>query len=697
MLSGNHDGLLVTVSFLVAALASFTALAMAARAARASGSAAVWTWRLGGGCAMGLGIWSMHFIGMLAYSLPIPLGYDVQRTLLSLGVAVGSSVFALWLVSLPVLPQGRLVAGALLMGMGIALMHYTGMAALNMQPGILWHRGWVAPSLLIAVAACWCALWVAFRLRSHPGHTALRLGAACLLGAGICGVHYAGMAAARFPAGSVCGALGKDDLPASSLAVAVGGVTLLILGLALALAWMEQRLETHLLRLRNHDLSNSLDDAQAELTRAALHDPLTHLPNRRLLQKHIERELLLAAQTRRRFAVMFIDLDGFKQVNDAWGHHTGDALLVAVSKRFSALLGPSDLLARLGGDEFVLVAGGHEVAGITALADRLLAALHPTVVEGQPLQVTASIGIALCPDHARTERQLMASADAAMYRAKAAGRNRHVLYQASMDGGQQQQQVLLDDLRAAMTRGRIQLLYQPKRDAAGQRTCGAVVQAQWRHPRHGRIPCDTVTALAQRGGLGGELRRWVLDEVCRQLGTWHRQGHADASMSLPLSALQPSAPALEQDVMQALARHRIPPGRVLLDVTADVLLQANPALVAQLEALLAQGLGLCLDRFAMDASGLSALKRLRATEFRIDPAYIAGLPASVEDQAVVAALVGLGHSLHMRVIADGVETPAQRDCLQRIGIDQLQGPLWPPLDADCYGHRYLHAGGRMTG
>lgn len=236
MLTGSYDGFLVAASFLVAALASFTALMMAARAARAVGNAAAWTWRIGGGSAMGLGIWSMHFIGMLAFSLPIPLGYELLLTLASLAVAVGSSVFALWLVSLPTLPHARLVGGALLMGSGIASMHYIGMAALNMQPDIDWHHGWVTLSLLIAFAACWCALFIAFRLRSHSGSTVLGLGAACLLGGGIGGVHYAGMAAARFPAGSVCGALGADDLPVSSLAVLVGAVTVLILGLALGLA-----------------------------------------------------------------------------------------------------------------------------------------------------------------------------------------------------------------------------------------------------------------------------------------------------------------------------------------------------------------------------------------------------------------------------------------------------------------------------
>jgi diguanylate cyclase (GGDEF)-like protein len=690
MLTGSYDGFLVAASFLVAALASFTALMMAARAARAVGNAAAWTWRIGGGSAMGLGIWSMHFIGMLAFSLPIPLGYELLLTLTSLAVAVGSSVFALWLVSLPTLPHARLVGGALLMGSGIASMHYIGMAALNMQPDIDWHHGWVTLSLLIAFAACWCALFIAFRLRSHSGRTVLGLGAACLLGAGICGVHYAGMAAARFPAGSVCGALGADDLPASSLAVLVGAVTVLILGLALGLAWMEQRLETHRLRMRNDDLSNSLDDAQAELTRAALHDPLTHLPNRRLLQKRIEQELLLAGQTARRFALMFVDLDGFKQVNDVYGHHTGDALLVAVSERFRALLGPDDLLARLGGDEFVLVVRVDDVAGITALAQRMQAATGFILVEGHPLDVTASIGIALCPDHASSERQLMACADAAMYQAKAAGRNRHVIYEEGMGGGGGHQLALLAELREAIRLGQWVLHYQPKLDVARQRVSGAEALVRWNHPQRGLVPPDQFIPLAERSGLIGELGRWALDEACRQLQAWHRQGHTDWSMSVNLSALQFNAPRLEHDVTHALARHGLPAHQLLLEITESALMQDTAATAALLKALSTLGVGISIDDFGTGYSSLVYLKRLPATELKIDHAFIRDLPGSREDRLIIASIVALGHAMGMHIVAEGVETPAQRDCLRELGVDYLQGYLLGrPVDAARF--EQLHA------
>lgn len=198
MLVGTYNPWLVAISLLVAVMASYTALAMAGRTVTAPGKGAAWWWRLGGGFAMGLGIWSMHFIGMLAFDLPIPLGYDLPITLLSLALAIASSVFALWLVSLRTLPHPRLAGGALLMGTGIAGMHYVGMAAMRMQPGIDYDPGWLLFSLIVAVAASWTALYVAFRLRAQRTRVGDRLAAAGLLGLAIVGMHYTGMAAARF-------------------------------------------------------------------------------------------------------------------------------------------------------------------------------------------------------------------------------------------------------------------------------------------------------------------------------------------------------------------------------------------------------------------------------------------------------------------------------------------------------------------
>ncbi|NWF32849.1 EAL domain-containing protein [Stenotrophomonas sp. SAM-B] len=686
MLIGSYTPWLVVVSFLVAVLASFTALDMASRVTTAATPRTTWLWLVGGGCAMGLGIWSMHFIGMLAFRLPIPLGYALGLTTVSLLAAMASSIFALWLVSQPTLPHGRLALGAVLMGSGIASMHYLGMAALHMQPGIDYHAGWVALSLVIAVVASWTALFIAFRLRSTHRRLRDRAAPALVLGTAIVGMHYTGMAAARFPAGSICGAAAGDGLQAQWLALVVLVLTIAILAVVLIVSWLDQRMEAQLLRLRNTDLSSSLDDAHAELTQAALHDPLTRLPNRRLLQQRIEQSLAEAEQRGSRFAVMFMDLDGFKQVNDAYGHQTGDALLVAVADRTRKLLRPADMMARLGGDEFVLVVPIENDEDVATLASRIIQTVGcEPLLPRHDLQVTASIGIAICPDHAASERQLMAFADAAMYQAKEAGRNAYVLFADWMNDSAEQQFQLLADLRRAIGTEQLFLHYQPKTRVAGQSVSGAEALIRWRHPQQGLIPPDRFIRLAERSGVINEIGRWALDEACRQLRVWHDAGHDGWTVSVNLSPIQFASPNLLQEVREALQTHRIEPRRLILEITENTVMRDTEASLTLLQAMAALGVGISIDDFGTGYSSLLYLKRLPATEIKIDHAFVRDLENSSEDVVIVSAIVALGHALDMDIVAEGVETVGQRAYLERLGCDYLQGYLLGrPVDAQRF-------------
>ncbi len=692
MLIGSYTPWLVIVSFLVAVLASFTALDMAGRVTTAATSRTTWLWLIGGGCAMGLGIWSMHFIGMLAFRLPIPLGYALGLTTVSLLAAMASSIFALWLVSQPTLPHGRLALGALLMGSGIAAMHYLGMAALHMQPGIDYHPGWVALSLLIAVVASWTALFIAFRLRSSHRRLRDRAAPALVLGTAIVGMHYTGMAAARFPAGSICGAAGGEGLQAQWLALVVLALTIAILAVVLIVSWLDQRMEAQLLRLRNTDLSSSLDDAYAELTQAALHDPLTRLPNRRLLQQRIEQSLAEAEQRGSRFAVMFMDLDGFKQVNDAYGHQTGDALLVAVADRTRKLLRPADMLARLGGDEFVLVVPIENDEDVATLASRIIQTVgREPLLPRHDLQVTASVGIAICPDHAASERQLMAFADAAMYQAKEAGRNAYVLFAEWMNDSAEQQFQLLADLRRAIGTEQLFLHYQPKTRVAGQSVSGAEALIRWRHPQQGLIPPDRFIRLAERSGVINEIGRWALDEACRQLRVWHDAGHDGWTVSVNLSPIQFASPNLLREVREALQTHRIEPRRLILEITENTVMRDTEASLTLLLAMAALGVGISIDDFGTGYSSLLYLKRLPATEIKIDHAFVRDLENSSEDVVIVSAIVALGHALDMDIVAEGVETAGQRAYLERLGCDYLQGYLLGrPVDPERFMQLHDH-------
>ncbi|WP_313274012.1 EAL domain-containing protein [Stenotrophomonas sp.] len=698
MLVGSYAPSLVLISLLVAVMASFTALDMAARVTTAPSRRQTALWLAGGGCAMGLGIWSMHFIGMLAFRLPIPLGYDIAITGTSLLAAIASSVFALWLVSLPTLPHTRLALGALLMGIGIASMHYLGMAAMRMQPGIVYDPAWFVASVLIAVAASWTALFVAFRLRGSQRRLRDRLAPAVLLGTAIVGMHYTGMAAARFPAGSICGAAGRDGLQTQWLAAIVLVLTISILTIVLVVSWLDQRMQSHLLRVRNSDLRTSLYDAQAELTQAALHDPLTRLPNRLLLQQHIEQSLSRAERNGTRFAVMFMDLDGFKQVNDAYGHQTGDALLVAVAERTRQLLRPDDVLARLGGDEFVLVVGIDNGEDIAALASRIIQTIgHEPLLPDHELQVTASIGIAICPDHAASERQLMAFADAAMYQAKEAGRNAQVLFSDWMNDSAEQQFQLLADLRRAIGTDQLFLHYQPKTRVAAHTVCGAEALIRWCHPQHGLVPTERFIRLAERSGVINEIGRWALDEACRQLREWHDAGHDSWTVSVNLSPVQFSSPDLLQDVRRVLQTHRMDPRRLILEITENTVMRDTEASLRLLQSLATLGVGISIDDFGTGYSSLLYLKRLPASEIKIDHAFVRDLENSSEDVVIVSAIVALGHALDMDIVAEGVETTGQRAYLERLGCDYLQGYLLGrPVDAQRFMQLHDHPRPRVV-
>ena len=692
MLTGAYHPLLVLCSLLVAILASYTALAMAGRVATVRGRAA-WWWLLGGACAMGLGIWSMHFVGMLAFRLPIPLGYDFGITLLSLSIAVVTSAFALWLVSRDTLPRLHLAGGALLMGTAIAGMHYTGMGALRMIPGIDYDPLLFALSVLIAVVASGAALWIAFQLRSHTSRVwRLRAGAAVVMGAAIAGMHYTGMAAARFPLGSICGAA-REGIDVLWLAVVIIIATLAVLAIALIIAVLDARLETN-----TAVLAKALASANEELMYLALHDSLTKLPNRILLNDRLTQAMQVADRSKADrskadrsktdFALMFIDLDGFKPINDAFGHHIGDKLLVEVVKRIGENVRAQDTLARVGGDEFVFLAKTNEPSDAASLAEKLLAlAREPVRVDDYEMGVTASIGIAFYPGDGTTAEELLINADAAMYEAKANGRDTYRFFEAAMNVNVKEQSQIMHDLRGALGRGEFVLHYQPKFVAPDGPVVGAEALLRWQHPVRGLIPPDTFIPLAEKGGLIVQIGEWVLDQACSQMRDWRDAGAIEGrpgwTIAVNLSAMQFAHAGLAQMVHDTLERHGLEPHYLTLEITESTAMRDVEASLVILQQLRNMGVHISIDDFGTGYSSLLYLKRLPATELKIDRGFVRDLAIDTEDAAIVSAIVALGQALKLQIVAEGVETPAQQAFLTGLGCDSLQGfLLGKPMAAD---------------
>jgi diguanylate cyclase (GGDEF)-like protein len=432
---GSYDFKLVALSLVVAAIASYTALDLAGRVTATRGRASL-IWLVAGAIAMGTGIWSMHFIGMLAFSLPpLKLAYDLWITLLSVIAAIGVSGLALFVVQSPKLTARNLSIGATLMGVGICVMHYTGMAAMRMSPPIEYDPPLFIASVLIAIIASLAALWLAFQLRQKYSALAIagKLGSAVVMGLAITGMHYTGMAAAQFPPGSVClAADATGGMDTTTLAVSIGVVTVIILIVTLSIS----ALDAHF-AVRNARLAVELQGANEQLRSIALYDTLTGLPNRFLLEDRLRQAALYADRNRTSFSLMFVDLDDFKPVNDTYGHAVGDELLKQVANRLKECLRKHDTVARTGGDEFVIVLEDVESAKAASLVgEKILEELAlPISVRAHTLEISCSIGISMYPSDGNDIATLTANADVAMYQAKKSGKHAFRLFAPELRNG----------------------------------------------------------------------------------------------------------------------------------------------------------------------------------------------------------------------------------------------------------------------
>lgn len=662
----HYNPLLVAISFVIAILAAWTALSMAGRVSTSRGKTAAF-WLTGGGVSMGIGIWSMHFIGMMAMDNAMLMHYSLWLTSLSMIVAIASSLFALWLVSVDRLSPRRLLPGSLVMGTGIVVMHYTCMAAIEVSSPIIWHYGWVIASVIIALLASFSALWLTFRLRLEAAQVALmRFGAAILMGIAIAGMHYAGMMAAQMPPQM---AMAHDGMHGSWLAAMVSIVTLFILAITLLLSMLDARLQA-----RTALLASSLAQANQELAQLALQDTLTRLPNRVLFEDRLAQAIGKAKRAGSQFALMFIDLDGFKAVNDAFGHETGDRLLVAVTQRLQIPLKEQFTLARIGGDEFVLLAEIDAPEDAARLAGTLVATIdRPFSIGRYELVVTLSIGIALYPLDGQSERDLMFNADAAMYHTKHAGRNGYHFFQPSMNTFARHQLQLTNDLWSAIDRQELSLHYQPKFRTTSKELIGFEALLRWRHPHQGMLTPDLFLPLAEKTGAIIPVGNWVINEACRQLAAWRSAGKLRWSIAVNLSPLQFEHQQLVAIVTAALARHQIPPELLILEITETTAMRNPEQSIAMLNSLTQIGIKASIDDFGTGYSSLLYLKRLPACELKIDRAFVKELAGEGEDATIVSAIVALARTLKLNVVAEGVETQQQLEFLTALGCDTLQG------------------------
>lgn len=906
---------LVVLSYVVAVFASYTALDLAGRVVATYGRART-LWLTGGAFAMGTGIWSMHFTGMLAFDMGMPVSYDVPTTLLSVVIAIAASGLALFVVSRGLIGIAPLLVAGPIMGVGIASMHYTGMGAMRMAATISYDPLLYALSILIAIVASMAALYLSFHL-NQGGDTAwmrwLKIASAFVMGAAIVGMHYTGMAAASFIPTSE-EAVPSYGLNASALGFGIGTVTLLILGLTLVSAIIDRRFSAQAANLeeserryeslfRNNpdgvfsfdtegrllavndsaekitgyeaeelrrislaglvvteeELEASIehfkrtvqgepqnyevaitdklgkcrdlnvvsfpiivvgevagvylivrdvterkqaekalrrsegnlaaaqrmahlgdweynpvkgenwwsdelyrifgfaprqitptleaivnvvhpDDREAvqkhnenlppdgrqdsieyrivwsdsqvrvvrnqrevkrdektgkpvrifgttqditerkaleeQLIHQAFHDPLTGLPNRALFMDRLEHALARTARRETEVAVLFMDLDNFKVINDSLGHKCGDQLLMEVAGRLEGHLRAEDTVARLGGDEFTILLEEADLKVASLVAKQIAEALRPPIIlEGQEVVVTTSIGIALSAPGCARPDELVRDADVAMYRAKKEGKARYILFNQSMNSEALERLNLENDLRRAIEREEFRVHYQPKVDVATGKCLGVEALVRWLHPTRGLLAPEKFIPVAEETGLIVPLGLYVLKAACLQMRQWHEQYPSDPplTVSVNLSARQFQQTDLVDEAAEALRAAGLDPGALELEITESVVMENAQSAIATLRALKALGLRLSIDDFGTGYSSLAYLKSFPVDTLKIDRSFVEGLEEDAEDSAITSGMVSLAHTLGLEVVAEGVGNAKQLAKLKEMGCNLAQG------------------------
>ncbi len=426
---------------------------------------------------------------------------------------------------------------------------------------------------------------------------------------------------------------------------------------------------------------------EARMRHLAVHDVLTSLPNRTLFLDRLRQALLSARRFQRGVTVLFVDLDRFKDINDHFGHDVGDLMIQEMGQRLSRIIRDSDTAARLGGDEFAIIQTDvQNIEDTIALAQRIIDELcQPFDCRGIRLHSTASVGITLFPEDGENPEQLVKNADMAMYAAKAEGRNNYRFFLPSMHERVKERKTIEEDLRNALEHDQLELYYQPKIDCRTERVVGAEALVRWHHPERGLILPGEFISVAEECGLINRLGAWVLEKACRQTRIWRDSSLSDLRIAVNLSPAQFQDAELVDSVTKIVKETALPHGTLELEITESILMNNPEKAVSTLKELKELGVLIAIDDFGTGYSSLNYLKRFPVTSIKIDRSFVNDIHVDMDDKAIVDAVIGLGHSLNLEVVAEGVEEVEQLVYLQEKGCDFIQGFLFSkPLPASTF-------------
>ena len=599
--------------------------------------------------AAGSSIWCTHFIGMLAYEVGAPVTFDPILTMASfLLAAIGcAGGFAIALSRLPrIAPE----FGGAVVGLSITVMHYTGMLAYHVDGIVEWNQGYVIGSVVLSVIFAVLALNQAVR---RPWRASLIASLAFFVFA-VVSLHFTAMTAVSVTPLATDAAI-ADAYALKAMAVAVAGGGLLIIGTGVASYMIDERASRESIEKLQH---------------MALNDLLTGLPNRSSFADHLQREMGHAKEDGVKLAVIGIDLDRFKEINDLRGHKAGDQALKAIGRRLLRLVRDGEFVARVGGDEFAAAKRFREQSELLDFVARLEKVLfEPIRIDDFETVTGASIGVAVYPDDGSDQERLVSNADLAMYRAKADIGRAVCFYESKMDEAARARHTLAQDLRRAVELDQLDLHYQVQTSVRTGQICGYEVLVRWHHPEHGAVPPSEFIPIAEESGTILVIGEWVLRTACREAASWEQP----YKIAVNLSPVQFAHADLAKLVHTILLETGLSPSRLELEITESTIIADKSRTLHVLRQIRALGVTVAIDDFGTGYSSLDTLRSFPFDKIKLDRSFMNEVDHSIQAKAIVRAVLTLGKSLDIPVLAEGVETNHQLEILRVEGCDEAQG------------------------
>ena len=792
ILTKSYNAYLVTLSIVIAIISAFAAFGIAERISASKNKLHQSLWILFGATTLGAGVWSMHFIGILALILPIPVSYNASITLISLFPVIITTSLVLWLKSRTTLIGKRLWFCGILLGSGIGLMHYIGMEAMELNAG-MFHIKWIFfLSILVAILLATLALKIQTNASQQIIYHFIdkkQIHSAIIMGLAISAMHYIAMQATVFiqiPNTQVLTINTNTALLTMMISIVIGLSLLLTLIIPIMVRYLniseillknEENLRIAATAFQTNE-SIMITDANANIIRVneafvkttgftekevlgknprilssdqhdkefytvmwktiietgnwsgeiwnrrkngeiypewqtisvvkdtngnithyisffsdmteykkskkqveelAYYDPLTNLPNRRLLYECLEHELTIAKLYKRIGAVLFMDLDRFKNINDSLGHSVGDALLIEVSYRLQTILDNSAIAIRLGGDEFIILIPAQDntetdvETKATLISELIINQINlPYFIAEHDLYISTSIGISLYTGEDNNVDIILKRADTAMYYAKDAGRNTYRFYQQRMQEVADARLNLEKNLRKAIEKNEFKLYYQPQCSSTGE-IIGAEALIRWKQSEIGMIPPSIFIPIAEESDLIIDIGNWVINSVCQQIKRWDEQHIYIPHIAINISANQFHQPNFALSIINILKKHQVNPERVLLEITEGVFLKNLEEAINKMNILRDYGFNFSIDDFGTGYSSLSYLRRLPFDQLKIDQSFIHDIMTNQHCSAIVQAIIVMAEGLELTLIAEGVENNKQVNHLFNYGCQYFQG------------------------